>query len=131
MNAAVSYLTDKRTGIANGEVKSRLCELSRKRCGLSALSKIRASANGKSCTLRLPGCEHRETVVFAHIRTKATGWAVKPPDSMGVYACHSCHDIIDGRKGQGLMEKEVLGRIIAALAETHQQLLNEGLMVLK
>jgi hypothetical protein len=47
---------------------------------------------------------------------------------MAVFACHHCHDIIDKRKECSMMPKEVLQRILDGLAETHEQLLEAGLM---
>jgi hypothetical protein len=57
-------------------------------------------ARGKPCTLRLPGCDGGgETSVLAHIRRAQTaGVGTKPPDLCAVIACHSCHDVLDGRK---------------------------------
>lgn len=92
---------------------------------------IRASANGKPCSLRLQGCDLSGTTVLAHIRTTGTGAGRKPSDSMAVYACAHCHDVIDGRKEIGMMPKEIQERVIKGLAETHDQLINEGLLVLR
>lgn len=92
---------------------------------------IRDSAAGQPCSLRLPGCDLNQTTVLAHVRTPGTGVGYKPDDSMAVYACANCHDIIDGRKGQGIMEKEVKERIIRGMAETHRHLIDRGLMILK
>lgn len=97
------------------------------------MSKIRKSAKGKSCTVRLIGtCNgNSETVVFAHIG-KIRGWAFKCGDNFGVYACSSCHDAIDGR---AKYDKELNPNIeedkLRALEETQGILINEGLMVIK
>lgn len=57
-------------------------------------------ARGRSCKVRLPGCDGGgETTVGAHYRLAGyCGTGLKPPDSMAADACHSCHDIVDGRK---------------------------------
>ena len=55
--------------------------------------KVRNFANGQTCTLRMPWCNHNpETVVLCHIR--AFGWAgvaQKPPDFLAFHACSECH----------------------------------------
>ena len=58
--------------------------------------KIRDSARGEYCTLRIPDvCNHNpETVVFAHLPgNKGTG--TKNHDLMGIYACYKCHLELD------------------------------------
>lgn len=93
---------------------------------------IRSAAEGQPCSLRLMGCNmDTETTVLAHIRTKGVGMGRKPDDSMAVFACSNCHDVIDHRSNTPMMDKEVKGRIIHGLAETHQHLLSTGVMVLK
>lgn len=64
------------------------------------MTKLRESARGQDCHLRLPGiCNHDpETTVLAHIRRGfISGTALKPVDSAGVFACDACHSAIDGR----------------------------------
>ena len=92
-------------------------------------NKARRSAAGKPCSLRLIGCSYDpDTTVLAHIRVPGTGIGRKPVDTMAVYACHNCHDIIDGRAPHGMMDKELKQRIICGLAETHQQMIDEGVL---
>ena len=98
------------------------------------MSKIRESARGAHCTARLLGCApgpDNETVVGAHIRVPGLGANIKM-DSMLLYACHHCHDIIDKRnRDSRIMEKEILQRILYGMAETHAILIEQELMVLK
>ena len=64
------------------------------------MKKLRKSAKGQPCHLRIPGiCNHNpETTVLAHInRGGISGMGQKPPDICGVFSCSSCHDEIDGR----------------------------------
>lgn len=71
-----------------------------KRAREAAASKIRKSARGKDCMVRLPGiCNFNpETTVAAHIRIAGTcGMGMKPSDLLTVRACSSCHDEIDRR----------------------------------
>lgn len=65
------------------------------------MSKLRKSARGKHCTLRIPGvCNgNPETTVLCHIRLPGTGIGRKPPDWQAVYGCSNCHDAFDGRGG--------------------------------
>ena len=97
------------------------------------MSKIRKSAQNQPCSLRLQGCTfNNDETVLAHIRTVGTGMGMKPPDSMGVFACSACHDLIDGRRhDNNIMEKEIQERIIAGLAETHAYLIYREYIVLK
>lgn len=94
------------------------------------MSKITESARGERCAMRLPGCcGERDTTVFAHIRKHgAAGIGQKPSDLHGVYACHHCHDIIDGRKGSQVPPVVVASEILRALMETQRKLVDKGLI---
>ena len=61
------------------------------------MSRLRKSARGQQCLVRLPGvCNwNTETVVLAHLN--GAGMAIKKPDIQGAFACSSCHDEIDRR----------------------------------
>ncbi|MBM7070893.1 DUF1364 family protein [Shewanella sp. 202IG2-18] len=91
-------------------------------------NKIRNSAKGQSCTVRLVGiCNHNsETVVFAHVG-RHKGTAIKCGDNFGVYACSSCHDEID-RRTRHMAAHEVWGDLLDALEETQQKLFDKGLL---
>lgn len=89
---------------------------------------IRASAQGETCTLGLPGCDYDQTVVYAHLRF--FGWAgiaQKPEEPLGVYACQNCHDAIDGRNKVNWGYDDVL----CALGTTLLRLKHKGLLVCK
>ena len=80
--------------------------------------KLRQSARGQPCTLRLPCCNHDpETTVLAHLRY--FGWAgvaEKPHDLLAVYACGACHAAMDSRDADsGMFGFE---EILRALGET-------------
>jgi hypothetical protein len=66
------------------------------------VSKIRESANGMPCQIRLVGiCNHNPaTVCWAHANGSAAGKGIgmKSNDLLGAYACSSCHDIYDRRQ---------------------------------
>lgn len=87
--------------------------------------KLRDSAHGESCTLRLDGCRNdRDTVVLAHLPCGQKGIGMKSPDMMGVYACYHCHAIIDGPKRWEVPARDYL----RALAETQMMFIEKGLM---
>jgi len=69
------------------------------------LNKLRDLARGQECQVRIPGvCNGDcETTVLAHIRRGGVGgMGRKPSDLCGVWACSSCHDVIDGRSGKAV-----------------------------
>lgn len=61
------------------------------------MTKIRESAEGEDCQVRIPGiCNFNpETTMLAHL--PGGGMGMKYPDYLGAYACSSCHDEIDRR----------------------------------
>ena len=65
------------------------------------MSKIRKSAKGKECQVRIIGvCNgNPETVVWAHANgfVSGKGIGMKSNDLLGSYACQSCHDYYDRR----------------------------------
>lgn len=65
------------------------------------MSKIRQSAKGEECQIRIPGvCNgNPETTVWAHANGSAAGKGIgmKSPDILGAYACSFCHDAYDRR----------------------------------
>ena len=63
-------------------------------------SNMRRAARGQPCMIRLPGCQGGgDSTVLAHYRMAGySGVGMKPPDTMGAYACANCHDIVDQRR---------------------------------
>jgi len=63
------------------------------------MGRIRKTAKGQRCQVRLLDCKGGEGVVFAHYRLAGySGTGTKPPDvPFGAFACGHCHDLIDGR----------------------------------
>lgn len=89
---------------------------------------LRRRAKGKSCTVRLPGCDGGgETTVLAHIRRGGVaGIGQKPPDLCGVYACFNCHEILDGRvQLANLSKPELDSYIVDAMCRTLAQVSRE------
>ncbi len=81
------------------------------------MSKLRELARGQACLVRIPGvCNFNpETTVLAHIRLASTaGMGQKPPDTCAVWACSSCHDVIDQR-AKGYTSDEIDVMLLEAL----------------
>lgn len=92
------------------------------------MTKLRKSARGKDCTLRLDGCNFNpETTVLCHLPSASRGIGLKSPDWWAVYACAACHDRIDGRSNGQCEPQDVL----RALHETQTQMIAAGLIVIK
>lgn len=90
---------------------------------------LRNSARGETCTLRLDGCDGgTETTVLAHLRH--FGWAGtghKPPDYLAVFACHRCHDAIDGRSNHA---EHGYDDLLRALGETLNRQVAKGKIII-
>ena len=74
------------------------------------MSKIRKSARGQQCQIRLAGiCNHNpETVVLAHYRMAGTcGMGMKPREIQAAYACSRCRYASDGRLKPDLSPDEI------------------------
>lgn len=95
------------------------------------MSKIRKSARGEDCSLRLGMCSSPEAVILAHIgRNRGVG--IKCGDHFAVYACSDCHDIIDGRVDTAFFNYDELEtEKLRALEETQGKLINKGLLCLR
>ncbi len=66
------------------------------------MSKLRKSARGQECQIRIPGiCSgDPEETVLAHIggHLAGAGMGCKAKSDMhGAFACHRCHAMVDGR----------------------------------
>ena len=94
-----------------------------------ASKKVRDSARGKDCTVRMPGICNFDpaTTALAHIPCGQKGVGMKGFDTVAVYACSRCHDVIDGR-AKGQVDWQDIPR---AIAETHKALVGAGLLVVK
>ena len=94
---------------------------------VSKQTKIRKSARGECCSLRLGMCASEETVVLAHIGHNKV-WGQKCADYIAVYACFTCHDIIDGRQKSSYTADQLNTEKIRALEETLGKLFDKGLL---
>ena len=99
------------------------------------MSKIRKSARGKQCLVRIPGvCNFNEsTVIAAHLRIAGTcGVGMKQIDLLTVRACSSCHDVIDGRVWpKGLKREDLVLYVHEAHCRTLIEYEKEGLICKK
>ena len=95
--------------------------------------KIRDSARGEKCSLRLPAvCNYDEsTTIFAHAPSADKGMGIKSPDWWGCYSCSACHDAIDGRVKYPHSDSYVTLSLIQAIYETQKKLINKGLIEVK
>ena len=99
--------------------------------------KIRESARGEDCTLRLPGCMNdTKTTVLAHSPYKSFhggGISLKPEDLFSCYACSNCHDVLDGRKQMpgDWNDHYILHAFVRAMAETQRKFVEKGLIEVK
>ena len=94
-----------------------------------ASKKLRASANGQDCAVRMPGICNFDTAttVLAHLPCGQKGIGMKGFDIVAVYACSACHDVIDGRAA-GAVDWQDMPR---AIAETHEALIRAGILTVK
>ncbi|MEX0385844.1 nuclease domain-containing protein [Spiribacter onubensis] len=83
--------------------------------------KLRESARGEHCTLRLPGhCNgNPETSVLCHLPHGVRGVGIKASDDHAVIACSGCHDALDKRALVKISQGELYECMVRAMAETH------------
>jgi len=94
------------------------------------MSKLRQSARGKSCLVRIPGvCNHApDTVVLAHLN--GGGMGTKHDDLFASFCCSSCHDEVDRRTRR--REKDYVDLCFyQGMQRTQQYWLDNGLVVKK
>ena len=92
--------------------------------------KLRDSARGQECALRIPGvCSgDTETTVLCHLPFGGRGVGIKASDDFAVYGCHRCHSALDGRALPPVSQAELYECVIRAIAETHAVWRQEGLV---
>ena len=94
-------------------------------------SKIRRSAQGQECQIRIPGvCNgNPETTVLCHL--PGGGMGGKMSDIHAAYGCSECHDYVDGRKNN--KEFRYSGKVLKVyfyegVFRTQEILLRDGLI---
>lgn len=95
------------------------------------MSKIRNSARGQACMVRIPGhCNFNpETTILAH--KNASGWGRKCKDFQGAYCCSACHDIVDGRVCTQYTPEQIKVWFYEGIFRTQELLHDAGLIVTK
>jgi len=101
---------------------------------------IRESARGETCTLQIVGICNGDpaTTVLAHLPSDGHGMAQKSDDTMAVYACSSCHDLLDGRFENKCFSTQICEYNkhadwykLRALQRTLRRLVEKGVMEVK
>lgn len=91
--------------------------------------RLRDSARGQPCTVRLPGCTGGgDDSVLAHMPGCGRGVGTKTSDINALIACSRCHDAIDRRTRPVLSSEANLAAIIRGHAETVQHWIDIGLI---
>lgn len=87
-----------------------------------SMPNLRKLAKGKPCQVRIPHCctFQDEQTILAHLRKGGVaGMSQKPHDLIGVWACHNCHAVIDGREFlPGLSPLELDRYVLEGLCRT-------------
>lgn len=91
------------------------------------IPKLRQSARGQNCTVRIPGiCNgNAETTVLAHIPSEQKAMGIKSDDWNACFSCSACHDAIDQHR---LSKEEELRTILRAMQRTQRIWFVSGLM---
>lgn len=96
------------------------------------MSKIRKSARGEQCQIRLPFVCNGDpaTVVWCHANGSAAGkgMGMKAPDYLGAYGCAACHDAVDGRRRTELSRTELRLAFAEAIFRSQRMLEAKGLL---
>ena len=94
---------------------------------------IRDSAQGEICTLQIAGvCNgNPKTTVLAHLPHNTHGWGIKATDLCAVYACSSCHDVLDRRVKHARFELDRDFYCLRAWVNTLSKLYEKGIITIK
>lgn len=95
-------------------------------------SKIRKSAKGQPCLVRVPGiCNgNSETTVLAHLN--GAGLGAKAGDHEGAYCCSSCHGWLDGGYAQEGVARDTRDLWhLQGVIRTQRVLIDMGLLEVK
>jgi len=95
------------------------------------VSKIRKSAKGEECQVRVAGsCNFNpDTTVFAHLG--GGGMGAKMPDIFGAYCCSACHDVIDRRAKSKWPRDKIALDFYDGMVRTQLILIEKGLIIIK
>lgn len=95
--------------------------------------KIRDSAKGEECTLKIPGtCNYdAETTVLCHFTLHNGGSAKLNGDLSAGYGCSGCHDVLDGRTVYDWMSGDKEFYMRRSMVRTLDRLVDKGIVVIK
>lgn len=90
--------------------------------------KLRDSARGQDCRLRIPGvCSHRtDTVVLCHAPSEFKGMGNKGHDYQAAFGCHLCHEALDQHR---IPHVEELQTWLRAMMQTQAWWVANGFIV--
>ncbi len=94
---------------------------------------MRQAANGEACTVEIMGvCNGTpETTVLAHLPDESGGMSRTSDDISAVFACHACHDALDGRKTWPDGEATREWHMRRAMVRTWRRLVEMGIVSIK
>jgi len=98
----------------------------------SKKSKIRDSARGEDCQVRLAKiCNFNpETTIFAH--KGGAGMGLKSSDLLGAYCCSNCHDAVDGRgQKEWKSKQDIENAFYEGIFRTQLILIEKELIIIK
>lgn len=95
--------------------------------------RIRDSARGEECEIRLPGCSGGgESTVWCHLpeAVAGRGLGLKGIDLLGAYGCFHCHNVVDRRapRPANLTEHDVALMFYRAMARSIVKLARKGVV---
>lgn len=95
------------------------------------MSKLRKSARGQNCLVRIPGvCNHNpETTVLAHLN--GGGMGLKTSDNESAFACYNCHQVIDGVVRTEFSRNDIKLFHLEGVIRTQRLWLKTGLLIIK
>ena len=95
---------------------------------MSKKSKIRTSAKGEECQVRIEGyCNFNpETTILAHLG--GAGMALKSNDIHAAYCCSACHDVIDKRIHTNWADNQIIVWFYDGMVRTQLILIDKGLI---
>lgn len=91
-------------------------------------NKIRKSAQGEDCQIRLYGVCNFDpsTTVLAHLG--GAGLAMKGYDIQGSYACYKCHMTVDGQLPSNYTQNELRLAHLEGMVRTQDLMIKKGLI---
>jgi len=93
------------------------------------MNKIRKSAKGQACQVRLPGICNFDPATTIPAHRNGYGVGGKQPDLMIAHCCSACHAVVDGHVKSDLSNDTIKIYFYEGVFRTQELLLSEGLIV--